>query len=128
MLRFILFMICSHLSFQSFAVQESDIIGTWSFVESGDDYKDTKSCTFLKGGKFICKIEEYGFTQRGTGESTTFATKGTWNISGDKLKMSETILDNLIETEFNVSNVNASELVLMLNTKEQIWQRSLSAN
>jgi hypothetical protein len=116
------------LSFQSFAVQESEILGTWIFVESGEDYKDTKSCTFLEEGKFKCEIEEHGFTQNGWGESTTFSTNGTWDIFDNHLKMSEIILGSHRETSFKVSKVNVSELVLVLNSKKQIWQRSSSAN
>gem|GEM_PF-4649164 len=128
MLKFNSFIICSLLSFKSFAVQESDILGTWIFVESGEDYKDTKSCTFLEKGKFNCEIEEHGFTQNGWEESTTFSTNGTWNIFDNHLKMSETILGSHRETSFKVSKVNATELVLVLNNRKQIWQRSLNAN
>ncbi len=128
MLKLIPFVLCTLLSFLSFAAQESDILGTWFFVESGDDYKDTKSCTFLKEGKFKCEIEEYGFTQHGWGESTTFSSKGTWYISDDYLKMSETILGSHREATFKVSKVNADELVLVLNSKKQMWQRSSNAN
>ncbi|MXR71038.1 hypothetical protein [Shewanella insulae] len=128
MLKIIPFIICSLLSFQSFAVQESKILGTWVFVESGKDYKDTKSCTFFEKGKFNCEIEEHGVTQNGWGESTTFSTKGTWDIFDDHLKMSETILGSQRETSFKVSKVNANELVLVLNGNKQIWQRSSTAN
>ena len=127
MLKFILFIICSVLFFHSFAIQESDIIGTWLFVESGDDYKDTKNCTFFEKGKFKCEIEEHGFTQNGWGESTTFSTKGTWSIFDGSLKMSETIFGSTRETSFKVSKVNTGELVLVLNSKKQVWQRSSNA-
>ncbi len=128
MLKFNSFIICSLLSFQSFAIQESEILGTWIFVESGEDYKDTKSCTFFEEGKFKCEIEEHGFIQNGWGESTTFSTNGTWDIYDNHLKMSETILGSHRETSFNVSKVNATELILVLNSKKQIWQRSSTAN
>ena len=128
MLKFNSFIIYSLLSFQSFAVQESEILGTWIFVESGEDYKDTKSCTFLEEGKLKCEIEEHGFTQNGWEESTTFSTNGTWDIFDNHLKMSEIILGSHRETSFKVSKVNASELFLILGSKKQIWQRSSSAN
>lgn len=100
----------------------------WVFVESGDDYKDTKSCTFFEEGKFKCEIEEHGITQNGWGESTTYSTKGTWGIFDNHLKMSETVLGSQRETSFKVSKVNATEMVLVLNRKKQIWQRSSNAN
>ena len=118
---FMLFSFCSN------ALTNNEVVGTWTYSEVGQDYKDTKICTFSNNGDLNCLVEEQGITEHGFGEAHTFKTNGTWSISNDELTLSETILDDLLITKFQIISINSSKLVLISSNKEQVWQQSLNA-
>lgn len=123
LLKFIHLAVFLVSAFSSFAVEELDILGTWVSIDSGDDYKDTKTCSFFEDGIITCEIEELGFTKSGWKEATTFSTEGAWHILGDQLTISEAISGSQTVSLFKINKVNISEMVFTKDSQKTIWKR-----
>jgi len=103
-------------------------LGSWEYVEEGDDWKETSICKYVEDGVFNCEIEEHGCIKGGWCEAQSFVTNGTWSIASNKLTLHKTIFKKLHIQEFEIVSLKADKLIILFNNQKQIWLRSSSAN
>ncbi|WP_100658810.1 hypothetical protein [Alteromonas flava] len=87
MLKLHFALILSLFLFACVSKPKQQLLGSWQFIEIGEDFKDTKFCTFESVGGFTCTIHEIGFSG-GLGEAVTYKMTGSWLLDGDSLKLS----------------------------------------
>ncbi|WP_264342458.1 lipocalin family protein [Rheinheimera sp. MM224] len=113
------------LTFSCFAAELpiAPILGTWTYVVKGADFKETKTCTFSQDGHFKCLIDDFGFSSS-FGDGHRHQTKGLWSVSNNTLSITEIALDQKTELQYQISTVNKDTLILLsAENVNQVWRR-----